>query len=72
MISPNIKVPGTGGITHALSYSTGREPDVVLGKPYKYMMDTILQHYNLDPSKSIMIGDRLDTDILFGKNVFLF
>lgn len=42
-----------------------------MGKPYKYMMDIILKHYKLDQSNTIMIGDRLETDILFGKEVFI-
>lgn len=31
------------------------------------MLDTILRRFSLDPERTCMVGDRLDTDILFGK-----
>jgi 4-nitrophenyl phosphatase len=32
------------------------------------MLDCIKAKHDFDPSKTIMVGDRLNTDILFGKN----
>jgi len=32
------------------------------------MMDCIKAKHDFDPARTIMIGDRLDTDIQFGKN----
>lgn len=32
------------------------------------MLDCIVAKNHLDRSKTCMVGDRLDTDILFGKN----
>lgn len=46
----------------------GRNPDAVLGKPNKPMLDCIIQKLSLNPERTCMIGDRLDTDILFGIN----
>ncbi|KAL2919787.1 hypothetical protein HK105_200704 [Polyrhizophydium stewartii] len=58
--------PGTGALLAALSAPLGREP-TVLGKPHQPMLDVIVNKYHLDRSRTCMIGDRLDTDIEFGK-----
>lgn len=71
-LAPGIFIPGAGSIVESVSCGAGKKPDIVIGKPSKYMMDIILKKYNLNPSKSLMIGDRLETDISFGNDVFLF
>ena len=53
-------------MVESLVKATGREP-IVTGKPTKQMLDTILRHFHLNPERTCMIGDRLDTDIRFGK-----
>jgi len=60
--------PGGGSIAAPLITALGRQPDAVLGKPNKPMLDCIIQKLSLDPERTCMIGDRLDTDILFGIN----
>jgi 4-nitrophenyl phosphatase len=40
----------------------------VVGKPNAPMLDTIKKLFHLDESKSLFIGDRLDTDIAFANN----
>ena len=37
-----------------------------MGKPSKTLIDLIAQHHGIDPSRSLIVGDRLDTDIRFG------
>ncbi|KAI9032132.1 HAD-like domain-containing protein [Hyaloraphidium curvatum] len=59
--------PGTGSLLSVLTTSLGRQPDAVLGKPSQNMLDTIIRRFHLDPHRTCMVGDRLDTDILFGK-----
>lgn len=59
--------PGAGCMVAAICGSTEREP-VVVGKPSTFMMDFLLQKYKIDTSRMCMVGDRLDTDILFGQN----
>ena len=58
--------PGTGALLSALTTSTSRTPKV-LGKPHQTMLDCIVDKYHLDRSRTLMVGDRLDTDIEFGK-----
>ncbi|MCL7046819.1 hypothetical protein MKW94_021375 [Papaver nudicaule] len=59
--------PGAGCMVSAVCGSTQKEP-IVVGKPSTFMMDFLLQKLQIDTSKMCMVGDRLDTDILFGKN----
>jgi len=35
-----------------------RAPDIICGKPYKPMFDVLVNKYNIDPKKTLMIGDR--------------
>ena len=54
--------PGNGTMVNALSIATGRKPDVVAGKP-----ETPLMQASIDRTGSthpLVVGDRLDTDIL--------
>ncbi|KFV68902.1 SH3 domain-binding protein 1, partial [Dryobates pubescens] len=58
---------GTGSLTAAVETASGRKA-LVVGKPNRYMFDCIVERFGVDPSRTLMIGDRLETDILFGKN----
>lgn len=62
------QLPGTGALIESVITAVGRQPDVICGKPDSEMFDCIKEETNIDCSRAIMIGDRLDTDILFGKN----
>lgn len=59
-------LPGAGSISAPLRYALGRDP-VCTGKPSQSMLDCIQAKVHFDPKRTIMIGDRLNTDILFGK-----
>lgn len=56
---------GAGSCMIPLSYAVGREP-LALGKPSQAMMDAVEGKFQLDRSKTCMVGDRLNTDIKFG------
>ncbi|XP_028785150.1 phosphoglycolate phosphatase 1B, chloroplastic-like isoform X2 [Neltuma alba] len=58
---------GGGSMVGALSGSTQREP-LVVGKPSTFMMDYLANKFGIQKSQICMVGDRLDTDILFGQN----
>lgn len=70
-LAPNLLIPGAGAIVRSVSCGVGHGPDVLIGKPSKYMMEIILRQYNLDPKTTMMVGDRLETDINFGNDVFI-
>ncbi|XP_078272499.1 chronophin-like [Rhinoraja longicauda] len=62
--------PGTGSLTAAVEVGSGRKA-VMIGKPSRFMFDCINGTEGtapLDPTRTLMVGDRLDTDILFGAN----
>jgi 4-nitrophenyl phosphatase len=58
-------VPGCGAIVAAVAASTGETP-VVIGKPEPLILQMALERLAVDPESSVMIGDRLDTDIVAG------
>ncbi|KAL4630159.1 pyridoxal phosphate phosphatase-like isoform X1 [Arapaima gigas] len=59
--------PGSGSLTAALETATGRKATVI-GKPSRFMFECIASQFGVDPARSLMVGDRLETDILFGAN----
>ncbi|KAF9958207.1 hypothetical protein BGZ70_009283 [Mortierella alpina] len=63
--APNGIYPGTGSLVQPLIFSLKRQP-LVMGKPNKPMLDCFFSNYHTDPSRTCMVGDRLDTDIDFG------
>ena len=60
--------PCTGSMVAAVATASGRQP-VVLGKPSKFMFEIVQRrHPGIQPERTLMIGDRANTDILLGKN----
>lgn len=51
----------------AIKGCTGKEP-IVVGKPAPLMIDYIVDKYKVDRARICMVGDRLDTDVLFGSD----
>ena len=65
---PNFVVPGTGSIVRAIETCAERKA-VVMGKPENWLCDIFFkEEIHRDSKKFLMIGDRLNTDILFGNN----
>lgn len=58
---------GGGSMVGAIKGSTKKEPTVV-GKPADFMLQNIASQFGLERSQICMVGDRLDTDIMFGIN----
>ena len=58
-------VPGAGSVVAAVAVASGREP-VVIGKPEPLLLEMALHHLGVPPEEAVMIGDRLDTDIVAG------
>jgi phosphoglycolate phosphatase len=60
-------IPGTGSIVNSVKTAAQREP-IVMGKPHRIPFDYVRRFHNLESSRVLMIGDRANTDILFGTN----
>jgi 4-nitrophenyl phosphatase len=68
--SPEGLWPGAGSIIASLEKAAGREA-LVVGKPNIYMMQAALSRVGGKADTTLMIGDRLETDILGGWRVGL-
>jgi len=65
--SPEGLIPGAGSLVAAVQVASDAEPEII-GKPYAPMFQFALQQMNTDPAATLMIGDRLTTDIEGGQN----
>lgn len=64
---PGFVVPGTGSIVRAIETCAERKA-AIMGKPESWLCDLFFKDFNIPSEKFLMIGDRLNTDIWFGKN----
>ncbi|CBZ51167.1 putative 4-nitrophenylphosphatase [Neospora caninum Liverpool] len=60
------KMPANGAAVAALELCSSRQA-VCVGKPSPWLVQFLFNKFNLDPRRTIVCGDRLDTDIAFGK-----
>ena len=60
-------VPDAGSFIAFFEASTGRKPDIVLGKPNEYFLNYIVNLTGVKHNKIVLVGDRLYTDIRMGK-----
>ncbi len=59
------KLPATGSVAALISTATGRQP-YYIGKPNPLMMRSALNRLGAHSETAVMIGDRMDTDIISG------
>ena len=60
-------IPASGCSISFIEMATGVKADIV-GKPVRFMFDIIVQEQGIDPKRTLMIGDSMESDILFGIN----
>jgi arabinose operon protein AraL len=60
-------VPDAAGMIGAIEGVTGKKIDLIAGKPSMIMAKAAMDIIGLEASECIMIGDRLETDILMGQ-----
>ncbi|MBD3947855.1 HAD-IIA family hydrolase [Nocardioides ganghwensis] len=58
-------LPATGSVAALISTATGRQP-YYIGKPNPLMMRSALNRLEAHSETTVMIGDRMDTDIISG------
>ncbi len=62
-------VPDCGGMIGAIEGVTGRKIETIIGKPSIHIGEEALRRLDLPAERCLMVGDRLETDILLGKKV---
>ena len=61
------EIPDAGAVIAALEACSGKKVELVAGKPSSLIIEMALKKLNLPASSCIVIGDRLETDILMGQ-----
>ncbi|MGC8510595.1 MAG: HAD-IIA family hydrolase [Acidimicrobiales bacterium] len=63
--SPRGSLPGCGAMAALVERATGVAPYVV-GKPNPFMIREALSRLGAEPRHSVLVGDRVETDVLVG------
>jgi NagD protein len=63
--SPSGPLPATGSVAALISAATGVQP-YYIGKPNPLMIRSALRQIGAHSESTVMIGDRMDTDIVTG------
>nr|WP_285844958.1 HAD-IIA family hydrolase [Oceanobacillus profundus] len=64
---PNGYIPDTMTFAKAIEVASGRAIDQIIGKPTHYYADRLLEISETDPNRILIVGDRLETDIMLGQ-----
>ena len=57
--------PACGAVAAMIEKATGRAP-LFIGKPAPLMMRAAMNYLNVHSQNTVMVGDRMDTDIIAG------
>ncbi len=66
--TPDGFFPGAGSMIGALQSALGYGPEKICGKPDPLMATIMLERFDLKPERTLMIGDRVITDLYFAVN----
>jgi phosphoglycolate/pyridoxal phosphate phosphatase family enzyme len=61
------EIPDAGAVIAALQGCSGRQVELVVGKPSPLIVDLALERLGVPPELCLMVGDRLETDIAMGQ-----
>jgi len=64
-------MPDIGAMMAMIATSTGRQPDLIVGKPNAPIVEALAEKLRLPIESLCMVGDRLYTDIALGKTGLL-
>ena len=59
-------IPGGGCMVAAIECAAG-QPALTIGKPETYTVELILRQAGRQPGQAVMVGDRVDIDVLVGR-----
>jgi len=63
------EIPDCAGMTAAVEAVTGRSVETIVGKPSPLMLEAALAVLGVPAAEAVMVGDRLDTDVVMGKRL---
>jgi 4-nitrophenyl phosphatase len=66
--TPRGEIPGSGAWVSVITTATGIEPTIA-GKPFPYLMELSLERLGMKKEETLVVGDRLETDIAAGQAV---
>jgi len=66
--TPRGQIPGAGAWIAVITTATDVEP-IVAGKPFPFLMQLAMEKLGTSPRETLVIGDRLETDIAAGQAV---
>lgn len=66
--TPRGEIPGAGAWYSVVVTATGVEP-IVAGKPFPFLMDLALEKLGTRKEETLVVGDRIETDIAGGQGV---
>ncbi|HXG16185.1 MAG TPA: HAD-IIA family hydrolase [Calidithermus sp.] len=61
------EIPDCAGMIAAVEAVSGRSVDVVVGKPSPIILEVALERLGVPAADAVIVGDRLETDIVMGK-----
>ena len=65
------EIPDCAGMMAAVEAVTGKSVEVVVGKPSPIILEVALATLGVAASDSVIVGDRIETDIVMGKRLGL-
>jgi len=66
-VEDGIELPDAAAVIGALKAITGKEPELVMGKPSTRVLELACERLGLPPADCAMVGDRLETDMVMGR-----
>jgi len=61
------EIPDCAGMTAAVEAVTGARVEIVVGKPSPIILDVALARLGVPAAEAVVVGDRIETDIVMGK-----
>ena len=65
------EIPDCAGMMAAVEAVTGKQVEVVVGKPSPIILEVALRTLGVGAADCVIVGDRIETDILMGKRLGL-
>ena len=65
------EIPDCAGMIAAVEAVTGAHVEIVVGKPSPIILDVALARLGVPPADAVIVGDRIETDIVMGKRLGL-